>query len=672
MSFTSSPSRDVVELFRRRNLTNIPGDQRKLLEDFDSWAVDLRDQPHGLAHVPGHVLKTVKEAYVARKIGPEKHTPKTRKRSGTPAASSTSKRMRNGTRNGMTSTPRTDGNTQASSPGSVISWPQSDHEGTQKSRSSIRVATPHTAVQSSIVHETPKPEPVAPRRRLSVHAASPASDESEDVLETDVPQGLPHAAVSVNRAASRLDPIVPSPEARTMATPPCAQPSNPTQPVIPSTVVANREATRERTTPGKQRTRRPFKRIDVDDTEKKAQPNPNRLPATRTYATVESSIPTSSDSIIPATYKAPATQDSVVPSIEENEPVYNTQEAIQPDNAQSPLTHQSQRDEDSIMQSIESCEAAENTDTIEKPVTTKQTNTPKQAEKPHSVLGSSGAKPTKSIAQPLRIEPSGNKEPYEVFIHHYPSYAEDDWGRKEAGTRESFVNACVYLNYLRRRNLLRDCLYDDFIRAFTEDYREYVQNARPCKKTMVAISWFNKLCGKPVYGEYVVNRGNLSLILKSYPEEVANANKIIMQDDDISIYTSSESESELDDDDDAVSSPKLDRACQHKHGKSVESNRHAPLDVSEVIEVDGPATPPVSKPASSQQPSSKLSEKTSGFQASENPNPGATTVFFTPSRDSDSGSAATFTSNPKNVHGTTIHNRNASHEESGASDVPVL
>ncbi|KAJ3507618.1 hypothetical protein NM208_g15935 [Fusarium decemcellulare] len=561
MSFTSSPSRDVVELFRRRNLTNIPGDQRKLLEDFDSWAVDLRGQPHGLAHVPGHVLKTVKEAYIARKFAPEKHTPKSRKRSGTPVASSSSKRIRNDTRNGMTSTPRTDGNTQASSPERLLSsWPPTP-EPAQKSQSPIDVAA-ETAVQSSIVHETPKTASVAPRRRLSVHAASPASDGSEDVLETDVPQGLPHAAVSVNRAASRLDPIVPSPEARTMATPPCAQPSNPTQPVIPSTVVANREATRERTTPGKQRTRRPFKRIDVDDTEKKAQPNPNRLPATRTYATVESSIPTSSDSIIPATYKAPATQDSVVPSIEENEPVHNTQEAIQPDNAQSPLAHQSQRDEDSIMQSIESCEASENTNTIEKPVITKQTNAPKQAEKLHSVLGSSGAKPTKTTAQLLRIEPSGGKEPYEVFIHHYPSYAEDDWGRKEAGTRESFVNACVYLNYLRRRNLLRDCLYDDFIRAFTEDYREYVQNARPRKKTMVAISWFNKLCEKPVYGEYVVNRGNLSLILKSYPEEVANANKIIMQDDDISIYTSSESESDLDDDDDAVSSPKLDRASK--------------------------------------------------------------------------------------------------------------
>lgn len=612
MSFTSSPPEDVTDLFRRRNLTNIPRDQKELLEDSDSWAVDLKNTPHGLAHVPGHVLQTVKEAYTAQKAAIDNSTPKSRKRNGSVVASTSSKRMRNG----ITNTPREDSEESAqSSPEREISWgPSPTRPGPSKS---IHVAINTTTVQSSMIQETPKAARDPPPKRPC--PSEPSEDESDNELETEIPQGMPQPGAPVNRTAARLEPTAPFPmpiSSKPMATPPCAQPSNPTQPIIPNTVVAPRETCQELAATKKRQSRRIFKGINVGDTEKKVHHMPNRLPATKTFATVESSIPTSSDSIIPATatLKATATQDSVIQSIEENESDHDGNESMRSDD-EPPVAGPSNQEGESIMQSIEAPKVHQSAKTpmkrsSQKPVAAQQSDAQPQVEtSPVQVNGRQGSQ--SKVCPPLCIGPSASKEPYEVFLHHYPLFAEDDWGRKEAGTKMSFVIACVYLNWLRRRKKLRDYLYDDFIRAFTEDYKEYVESAKDKQKTLVAIEWFNKLSEKPTYSQYVVNRGNLSFILKSYPEEVAKASMTMMKADDISIYTSSDHESESDNDDDVVSNPsapsdKVSQRWRNKGGAG--SKQSAPLSIDGAMDIDAPATPAVSKPAP-RQPSSKVSDR---------------------------------------------------------------
>ncbi|GFP60035.1 hypothetical protein TASIC1_0015020400 [Trichoderma asperellum] len=63
MPSPTSPTRDITELMGRRSLATIPKDQKSLLEAEGSWAVDMKDGPHGLSTVPGHVLQTLKEAF---------------------------------------------------------------------------------------------------------------------------------------------------------------------------------------------------------------------------------------------------------------------------------------------------------------------------------------------------------------------------------------------------------------------------------------------------------------------------------------------------------------------------------------------------------------------------------------------------------------------------------
>uniref|UniRef100_A0A0D2XBA1 Uncharacterized protein n=1 Tax=Fusarium oxysporum (strain Fo5176) TaxID=660025 RepID=A0A0D2XBA1_FUSOF len=145
------------------------------------------------------------------------------------------------------------------------------------------------------------------------------------------------------------------------------------------------------------------------------------------------------------------------------------------------------------------------------------------------------------------IAPGAPLEPYEAFVQQYPDYPGENGGDKLPGTKSNFIYACVYLNYLRPRKQLRDCLYDEFIRAYPCSYGEYVKRSR--MEPMVAIKWFNQQKGPLLYNKYLVNRGNLSHILRSYPDEFARANELVTKKsgddaggDDIMIYTSSEDE----------------------------------------------------------------------------------------------------------------------------------
>ncbi|KAG9508058.1 hypothetical protein J7337_001616 [Fusarium musae] len=181
-------------------------------------------------------------------------------------------------------------------------------------------------------------------------------------------------------------------------------------------------------------------------------------------------------------------------------------------------------------------------------------------------------KTEKSPAPAPLIAPGAPLEPYEAFIQQYPDYPGENGGDKLPGTKSNFIYACVYLNYLRPRKQIRDCLYDEFIRAY------------PCS-----------------YGE-----GNLSHILRSYPEEFARANELVSKKseddgggDDLMIYTSSEDEGDFDEDD-------SQRSVSPSHHSSERGSVESPQPIATIeddMEIDLPEIPSAPSTSSKGRPS---------------------------------------------------------------------
>lgn len=596
MSPSSSPSRDITELFSRRRGINIPSDQKILLDGPGSWAVELNN-PRNLAHIPGHVFETVKASYLARKVTLQDRTPQAKKRGASPGPLTRSKRIQSGDAPIPTADHE---NSPASSPERSISWGPSRSPTPvpkdNKDSESIAVLIGPTT-QSSIIHETPKTGSVPPAND------PPPSSEEVDDLETRIPDAQPHINVLVNRMAVPANPTVPSPLStdRTMATPPCAQPSNPTQALVPDTVITNRGSLKENKSPGTglSKPRLRFKPIGVGEMGKKRKKNHNekeRLPPTIMPPEIESSqIPTSSDSIIPNTYNhnGLTTREVIRESIEvneEDETVENVEEIVpstydQPLIVDRPSTHHQRPVIKHEPLEIEQRAPNQSKQTAQEPITPSQMGPSKMAPSStsHRRLGDQLQPPQPST--PLCIAPGAPMEPYDVFVQHYPAYTGDDDGRKLPGTKLHFIKACAYLNYLRPKGLLRDCLYDDFIRAFPCYYKKYVDRTRV--PVMFAVEWFNKQKNPPVYDKYLVNRSNLSHILRSYPEEFAKVTKLYSKKDgdQVSIYTSSE---EGDVQGNRRLSSSVSRSSNHSHQRKSPESLEPITTVESDMDIDLP------------------------------------------------------------------------------------
>lgn len=115
----------------------------------------------------------------------------------------------------------------------------------------------------------------------------------------------------------------------------------------------------------------------------------------------------------------------------------------------------------------------------------------------------------------------GDAQPYGVFKTTYPDYEE-----RCKGSLLDFVKACYILDYLQKRRGLRECLYDDFIRAIPA-YFSYVGNAGSGQEALLAIEWFNNLSGPPTFDRMVITRENIGYVLGCYANEVANLRQMI-------------------------------------------------------------------------------------------------------------------------------------------------
>jgi hypothetical protein len=410
-------------------------------------------------------------------------------------------------------------------------------------------------------------------------------------METIIPDAQPLLNAPINRTAVRSNPVVLSPQStdKPMATPPCAQPSNPTQSSVPDTIVPNEASPEENGNSRKGKSRLVFKPIAVGDVgrkKKKGFHEKERLAPTIMPPVANSSMPASSDSFIPNTYDVLTTQESIRESIEGNEdkdeedervnraletiPSTDNQEAVvekassrRPVSAFKPKsppdTKRAANQNKPSIQEVQP-QQAQRQRTQQQQV--QNPTTPLQMGPPKRLVSATSRKYSinqdvvrKSLSPtPSSIAPGAPREPFDTFVQHYPEYASGDDGRVAAGTKLHFITACVYLNYLRSKHLLRDCLYDEFIRAFPRYYKEYVDETR--RPAMVAIKWFNRQKGPPVFNKYLVHRGNLSHIMRSYPNEFIEVNEKILKKkdgDELSIYTSSEDEGELSEEQDLAS-----------------------------------------------------------------------------------------------------------------------
>ncbi|OTB04383.1 hypothetical protein M426DRAFT_320754 [Hypoxylon sp. CI-4A] len=109
--------------------------------------------------------------------------------------------------------------------------------------------------------------------------------------------------------------------------------------------------------------------------------------------------------------------------------------------------------------------------------------------------------------------------PYSRYKRTYPSYN---------GSVIDFVIACMYIQI--KQDSIRPFLYDDFIRAWSEEYIPYVNEcdkSNPPMKALGATRWYNTLDDDPRFTAKVITKQNLKSTLDYYPNEVASAQTLL-------------------------------------------------------------------------------------------------------------------------------------------------
>ncbi|ORY57197.1 uncharacterized protein BCR38DRAFT_490174 [Pseudomassariella vexata] len=104
--------------------------------------------------------------------------------------------------------------------------------------------------------------------------------------------------------------------------------------------------------------------------------------------------------------------------------------------------------------------------------------------------------------------------PFYLYSESYPSYT---------GSLDSFLVTCVYIhNRIQRRRELASYQYDDFIRAW---YQDYVPYSKSCEAPLGAVPWYMENHGTLEFSKNIVTKENLKAILNFYPIELASAHE---------------------------------------------------------------------------------------------------------------------------------------------------
>ncbi|RDA88324.1 hypothetical protein CP532_5552 [Ophiocordyceps camponoti-leonardi (nom. inval.)] len=415
-------------------------------------------------HVPDHVLEIVEQAYRAKKDAIVGHY------AAYPTQPPTSPPPEQGNSAIQTNIVGTDpvGSSQSSrSPEPSLplcsSWP----------------ATPKRPlhVDSSIVRETPKAAKLRhqPRAQQLSRLGDVSGSSDVDDWEVSVPRAKADADVPVNRVAARPSTeATPSLAVDTALS--CAQPSHAV--TITSHAITNSDA------PAKKEGRRGRHRsIKFSSSpSNKTTTGPIRMPATKVFADEPTSSSTSSGSVAST---APLSSAAVHLFAETS--------------IKSSRSAAAQRPADDRASQI----------TPPPPTLTPDHNN-------HSTQLQLPA--SRGESERTRQSPT----PCVAFLAAYPDYV-----TAHSGSLQNFVKACVCLSYLQVKRLLREFLFDEFVRFFSGEYLSYVARAGPGQEPLPAIEWFNLQSGAPLYTHMVLSGENLDGVFAAYPEETRMARSMI-------------------------------------------------------------------------------------------------------------------------------------------------
>lgn len=530
MPSPTSPTRDITELMGRRSLATIPKDQKSLLEAEGSWAVDMKDGPHGLSTVPGHVLQTLKEAFGRLKDkndqggqegeegqenqenqenqddkdgqdDPEdeedrddkddKENPKQTEDAKRPPAVNNGDEQ-NGTSPGSTpprssNVPASSERPVASSPERHIAWSASP----PRSQIHSKISNPSSPIDEA--YESPLPAPLTqppPPQADDAAAPGPSSGISEpDDLEIEVPQAQESHEAPINRVATLIHTATPQEPtnnltntASTTDTPPCAQPRFSSGPHIP---IPTPQLSMLSTDPVHHRTRR-MKPILFDED----GPNASGTPPIR---------------LAPST-RMPSTRAPPEPSLQSSAASTPYDDDMMESLPPIPPPHRSIKD--AALQNS----APGRQDEIDRlPRSNSEASHARQTPIGHLY----------KIQAAIDVLISKSGDPYSAFTATYPDYA-----TVHSGNLLSFIEACCHLYELSEKRLIREYLHDDFIRAWS-GYLKYALGKGP--DHLPAIEWFNNLRGPILFNRMCVNKDNLDTVLGAYPEEVARVKAAMNQ-----------------------------------------------------------------------------------------------------------------------------------------------
>ncbi|KAG5940813.1 hypothetical protein E4U59_002211 [Claviceps monticola] len=412
--------------------------------------------------------------------------------------------------------------------------------------SETQIATPIPAVRQSL--------------RLTGIMGGEEDDDDDVEMEVDLPGVCESSQAQVNLESARMQIMASTPAAPVVTqitsndTPTCAQSD---QRMIPGTVLKKSSPVQHE----KELKRRCHRRMrpiqfEEDTPVKFLEPfSVGRLPTTSRLNEEGSSMFTSSSSLIPATCATMSTQNSVVGRIAVSQipatgnasplnaistaravcasmftqdlaagnatatQISATGQALSPSAAQ--------QSDNAVSLQKAACvsipthnSGADNTASTQIPATNRAASpSPPQQIHDAAPIRRSSAKNLPAV-EPEHSPPP--KDMYSLFTSTYLSYT-----TTHAGTLKNFIKALLCLEYLQSERGLHEFLYDDFIRAFSSAYLQYVRNAGPGQEALPAVEWFNLRGGQPEFSRMIITKGSVNAALEEFPEEVALARQYI-------------------------------------------------------------------------------------------------------------------------------------------------
>jgi len=508
-----------------RRLFITPRDQRKLLDNADSWIENLQSRPHGLYNIPPAVLENLRKFKSSQ--GQQTSSPPEQ-----PSPSQHSQpipRVRPVSKDG-------EGEQVHSEAGSPARSPQGDFDIDSATQYPWEETPPRTVVPDLESRPEPPSSPLPGNERAAAAAVVASKPrlhippQSSPISDEEIEFKAPDALISPMGKIGKLVLAVP--------TPPSAQ-------VIPSTF--------DKSSPVKPE----FKRrrlMKVPDFDAQAKELAARQLATTTQSAcdhvparhdpkspsigpaVAGDLPVQEVSMIPATFRSPVSAQTTRPRGSPRSVIKEKAASGRPSQApESDLLPSSQPG------ALPAPEVDLEDHTEEEmpliPATIEQPADRQDAIRSSGIRTSSGGRPAdvgltlvpdsetnretaNAAASGRLLSPSSAKpiSPYEAFTAAYPNYG---------GGVKHYISAAYYIRGLEKSGQLPSFLYDDVIRAFIQDYSPYVarydsNNADSSAKPLNLITWYNLNTDTLQYTKNIVTKQNLGDILRAYPDEVAD------------------------------------------------------------------------------------------------------------------------------------------------------